>query len=191
MYLIGPAASRRMGYRIAWQIQATPVGGSGIRRVTISDNAVFVLDGQNFLTRLRADSGERIWKLPVAGPFDNILGVTFVADRNRVLLTLGGEVLVLDGVTGSQIRKERLDRIANTEPLIGGQDSPLATPWYSSFLSPNRPIKEVCGTTSSAAARSSGASTAAPYRPSPGESATPRLLPPLCPGVTLWSCGSH
>ena len=63
-YLIGPTAARQLGLRIDFQTQTNPEGGSGIKQISVQGDAVFVLDGANFLTRLRRSNGQRLWRLP-------------------------------------------------------------------------------------------------------------------------------
>ena len=66
-YLVGPEAARKLGLRIVFQSQTHPEQGSGIKRMSVQADAIFVLDGVNFLTRLRRANGQRLWRLPVAG----------------------------------------------------------------------------------------------------------------------------
>ena len=120
-YLIGPLAARDLGYRIDWQRRTLTTENSGIKTITVQGDSVFVMDGRNFLSRLRKDDGEQLWRVPVADALDEIHGITFVPDMERVFVTSGGEVLVLDSDTGSQIAKQRLGQIANTEPAVFGQ----------------------------------------------------------------------
>ena len=61
VYLIGPAAAREIGYRIDWEADVQPIQASGLRGVTPKDDAVFVLDGKNYFTRLRRTDGRRLW----------------------------------------------------------------------------------------------------------------------------------
>ncbi len=120
-YLIGPLAARDLGYRIDWQRRTMISGNSGIKNITVQGDSVFVLDGRNFLSRLRREDGEQLWRVPVADALDEIHGITFMPRMERVFITSGGVVLVLDSDTGSQIAKQRLEQIANTEPIVFGQ----------------------------------------------------------------------
>ena len=120
-YLIGPLAARDLGYRIDWQRSTLTTENSGIKNITVQGDSVFVMDGRNFLSRLRKDDGEQLWRVPVADAMDEIHGITFIPEMERVFVTSGGDVLVLDSDTGSQIAKQRLGQIANTEPTIFGQ----------------------------------------------------------------------
>ena len=117
-YVIGPTTARQLGYRIDWQY---PAGGTAIKRFAIQGDSVFALDQRNFLSRFRQEQGNRIWRIPVAGPNDDILGITYVPETDCVYLTTGGAIMVFESATGSQVDKQKLERIANTEPIIFGQ----------------------------------------------------------------------
>ena len=58
-YLIGPSIARQLGLRIDLQTRTHPEQRSGIKLLSIQHDAIFVLDGVNFLTRLRRDDGTR------------------------------------------------------------------------------------------------------------------------------------
>ncbi len=120
-YLIGPLAARDLGYRIDWQQHTLISANSGIKNIPVQGDSVFVLDGRNFLSRLRTEDGEQLWRVPVADALDEIHGVTFMPRMERVFVTSGGVVLVLDSDTGSQIAKQHLSQIANTKPIVYGQ----------------------------------------------------------------------
>jgi outer membrane protein assembly factor BamB len=118
-YVIGPTAAREIGYRIDWQY---PSMGLPIRDFAIQADSVFTLDANNVLTRLRREEGDRVWRIPVAASrIVEILGITYIPEDERIYLTTGGELLVLDSVNGSPVGKQDLERIANTAPLVFGQ----------------------------------------------------------------------
>lgn len=116
-YVIGPMTARDLGYRIDWQY---PDAGENIKVLKARDDAVFALDNRNFLTRVNRDNGVRLWRLPIAEPILEIFGLTFVQDAERVYVTTGGAVLELDSVSGSQVGRQTLEKIANTAPAIQG-----------------------------------------------------------------------
>ena len=120
-YLIRPLAARDLGYRIDWQRRTLISANSGSKNITVQGDSVFVMDGRNFLSRLLREDGEQLWRVPVADAVDEIHGITFMPRMERVFITSGGVVLVLDSDTGSQIAKQRLSQIANTEPIVFGQ----------------------------------------------------------------------
>ncbi|MHC4429042.1 MAG: outer membrane protein assembly factor BamB family protein [Planctomycetota bacterium] len=120
-YLIGPTASRTLGYRIDWQTRTFPEDDSGIKMITVQEDSVFVLDGRNFLTRLSRADGTRVWRLPVAGAYDEVYGITYLPYLDRVFLTTGGDLLVLDADTGSLMDKQRLEQVAATGPVSVGR----------------------------------------------------------------------
>ena len=119
-YVIGPTAARKTSYRIDWQAQTYPREGSGMRLITLQDDAVFALDGRNFLTRLRREDGDRVWRIPVADAVEAILGITYLPNAGQVFLTTDAAVLVLDAATGLQVDRQRLEKIAGTEPVVYG-----------------------------------------------------------------------
>lgn len=139
-YVIGPDTARGMGYRVDWQSPAT---GARITKFVVDGGSVFALDDENVLTRIRNGDGNRLWRLPVGRPLDQVLGITYVPKLDRVLLTTGASLLVLDADTGSLVDRQRLERIASTGPVsigpylvYGSRDGQLVwhayefgTPW--------------------------------------------------------------
>jgi len=119
-YLIGYQSARKLGLRINYQTQTYPEAGSGIQLLSVQADAIFVLDGANFLTRLRRANGQRTWRLPVAGRLDIIQGINYQPRTERVFLTTTSHLLVLDDDTGSMIDKQRLGQIASTAPVVSG-----------------------------------------------------------------------
>ncbi len=120
-YLIGPTDSRDLRYRIDWQTRVSPQANSGIKQVSVQHDSVFVLDGQNFLTRLRREDGARLWRIPVAEQSSEIHGTTFLPNLDRVFLSTGSDIFILDADTGSLIQKQRLGQIASTAPVVFGR----------------------------------------------------------------------
>ena len=120
-YLIGPTDSRDLRYRIDWQTRVSPQANSGIKQVSVQHDSVFVLDGQNFLTRLRREDGARLWRIPVAEQRSEIHGTTFLPRLDRVFLSTGSHIFILDADTGSLIQKQRLGQIASTAPVVFGR----------------------------------------------------------------------
>ena len=119
-YLIGYQSARKLGLRINFQTQTHPEDGSGIQQLSVQADAIFVLDGLNFLTRLRRSNGRRLWRLPVAGRLDIIQGISYQPLTERVFLTTTSHILVLDDDTGSMIDKQELGQIASTAPVVFG-----------------------------------------------------------------------
>lgn len=150
--LIGPAAARELGYRISWQY---PYAGSNIRMLSAQGDSVFVIDGSNMLTRIDRAEGTRIWSLAVGNSaLDEILGITYIPEDEKVILTTGGAMFVHDAATGSQIEKQKLEKIANTAPVLDGNFLiygsrngqmcwhawRLGAPWKSYQISPSMQI---------------------------------------------------
>ena len=119
-YLIGPTAARDVDARIVWQKRITPTGKSGIKRFDVIEDSLFILDGRNMLTRLRIDSGERLWTLPVGSERDHVQGLIYLPTAERVYVAIADALLVIDSTVGSQLGRQRFERIANTPPVLYG-----------------------------------------------------------------------
>lgn len=115
-HLIGPTAARELDYRVAWQHTGA---GRTIKIFTVQGDSVFFLDAENFLARIRIADGNRVWRKQVAEPIEEIYGVTYPGDR--VYVTTGGAMLVLDPNTGSQVERQQLLQIATTDPAVFNQ----------------------------------------------------------------------
>jgi outer membrane protein assembly factor BamB len=115
-YVIGPIAAEEMGYNVQWQF---PDAGRDLKLLHVQGDSVFALDRNNFLTRIDRENGRRIWRMPTAEPIQEIIAINYIDDR--VYLTAGGRIIVLDAVTGSQVGLQRLAKIANTPPVQYGQ----------------------------------------------------------------------
>lgn len=112
-FVVGPDAAREINSRVDWQFAQ---GDRKLRNLWVQGDSVFILNDLNFLTRLRIDGGDRLWHVPVADPVEEIIGLNFVGEN--VYLTTGGAMLVLDAATGAQTGRQRLDKIANTQPVV-------------------------------------------------------------------------
>lgn len=115
-HVIGPGAARDIDYRVAWQHIGA---GRNIKIFTVQGDSVFFLDTQNFLTRIKISDGNQLWRMQVADPIEVVYGVTYPGDRVYVLT--GGAVYVLDANTGSQLQRQKLLQISNTEPALFNQ----------------------------------------------------------------------
>lgn len=121
-YIVPPSAARQLDYRIAWQAITEPFNNSGVKMMTVQGDSIFVLDGQNYLTRVRRDDGDRTWRLAIAEAVEDIQGITFVPEIGRVFVLNGGELLVLDAASGAQITKHRLRQVAETSAAVYGNE---------------------------------------------------------------------
>lgn len=117
-YVIGPMAARELGYRVDWQY---PEAGNNLRLLTVQHDAVFALDDRNYLTRIDRQRGHRLWRLPVAEAVQEIQGLVYIPEDERVYLASGGSLIVLDATNGSQVGRQDLQRIASTAPFRFGQ----------------------------------------------------------------------
>jgi len=119
-YVVGPTAARELGYRILYQATVPIQHDAGLKRVAVRGESMYVLDGDNFLTRLRHRDGEQIWRVPVAAPYNEVQGIDYIPGYGRVLVTVGGDLYELDDDTGSLIAKQDLGPIASTDPVVYG-----------------------------------------------------------------------
>jgi outer membrane protein assembly factor BamB len=119
-YVIGLRPARQLGYRVDWQSDVTPTAGTQILRIDLEDDSVFVLDDENFLSRLRREDGAVIWRIPIADPIQQVMGLNFLPELERVYVTLGGSLLVLDAATGAAVGRQKLAKAAATEPVLYG-----------------------------------------------------------------------
>lgn len=115
-HVIGPNAAREIDYRMAWQHLDA---GRDAKLFVVERDSVFVLDSRNYLSRIRIADGNRLWRMQIAEPIELMLGINFTGER--VYVTTGGAVLALDAGTGSQIDKQPLRHIANTQPTVFGE----------------------------------------------------------------------
>jgi outer membrane protein assembly factor BamB len=115
--VIGPTAARDLGYRVDWQY---PVAGPNLKELTVQFDSVFALDQNNYLTRINREDGTRVWRIPVSYPLAEVQGVIYLPDYGRVIIMSGGELFILNASDGSQLAKQRLDKIANTAPVAYG-----------------------------------------------------------------------
>ncbi|MHC4990857.1 MAG: outer membrane protein assembly factor BamB family protein [Planctomycetota bacterium] len=134
-YVIGPSVAREMGYRIDWQVRALSSAES-LRSVVPQHDSLFVVDSENFLARFQRKDGRRVWRVSVAEPWEEILGVNYVPFQERVYITTGGSVRVVDAITGSTIARQALSKVASTAPVLfniyfiyGGRNGQLI--WYA------------------------------------------------------------
>ncbi|NNF44430.1 MAG: PQQ-binding-like beta-propeller repeat protein [Phycisphaerales bacterium] len=116
-YVIGPAVARTLGYRVDWQYPST---GTPLRLCEVSGDLVFTLDQRNFLTCLQREDGDRRWRVPTTQAVEKIFGITYVPEAERVYLTTGSDLLVIDTASGALLDKQRLQQIANTAPVRVG-----------------------------------------------------------------------
>ena len=119
-YMIDRSAAHDLGYRIDWQRNIHPSKNSGIKDLVAQGDSVFVLDGRNFLSRLRRSDGVQLWQVPFGKAIDEVQGIKYMPSLKRIFITSGGDMFVLDSDTGLQLAKQELDPIANTNSVQYG-----------------------------------------------------------------------
>ncbi|MCZ6836394.1 MAG: PQQ-binding-like beta-propeller repeat protein [Planctomycetota bacterium] len=115
--LVDPSRAREIGYRVDWQY---PVAGPNLKILTVQGDSVFTMDENNYLTRIDREDGTRVWRIPISYPLAEIQGITYMPSIRRVLVNSGGDLFVLNASDGSQIERQKLLKIANTESVPFG-----------------------------------------------------------------------
>src|SRR6185503_8045997 len=89
-HVIGPAAARDINYLVAWQFVGA---GNDLRMIRVQGDSLFAIDAKNVLTRIKSDSGDRLWQAQIGDPVDLVLGINLI--DNRVYVTTDSAMLVL------------------------------------------------------------------------------------------------
>lgn len=120
-YILPPADAKRLGYRIDWQSDVTPLVGETLESTFVQHDAVFAVDNDKNLTRLSAANGDRIWGTQLAAPLEQIMGVAYLPRHNRVYMLTGGRMFEIEAANGALEDGFELQKLANTEPVVHGQ----------------------------------------------------------------------
>lgn len=116
-FIIGPTRLDALKLRSRWQTTVALPAGTSLRRVFVpSGDSVFVQDSGNGITRLKSDSGNRIWRDVVGAAKDTILGVERGEARGTdvVLVTNDVDVITLECANGIRIGTQHLTRYPST-----------------------------------------------------------------------------
>lgn len=116
-FIIGPTRLDALKLRSRWQTLVDLPAGASLKRVFApGGDSVFALDSGNGITRLKADSGNRIWRDVVGGPKDTVLGVERGESRGTdvVLVTNDVDVITLECANGIRIGTQHLTRYPST-----------------------------------------------------------------------------
>jgi outer membrane protein assembly factor BamB len=74
------------------------------------------------LSRLNRESGDRVWTLPVAGPVDDVQGMIYLPESERLLVAVADALLVLDSTVGALAARQGFTRLASTPPVLFGNN---------------------------------------------------------------------
>jgi outer membrane protein assembly factor BamB len=110
----------KLGYRLEWQSIVGAGRLNGVKMVKLIDDALFIIDNRNTLSRLRAADASVFWSTPVGTPVEELQGLIYVPDVERVYVVAGGQSYVIDSVNGVPTSRQPLDRVAATEPVLLG-----------------------------------------------------------------------
>lgn len=116
-FIIGPSRLESLKLRSRWQTTVALPTGTVLKRVFApAGDSVFVQDSANGITRLKTDSGNRIWRDVVGAPKDTILGVERGDSRGTdvVLVTNDVDVVALECANGIRIGTQHLTRYPST-----------------------------------------------------------------------------
>jgi hypothetical protein len=69
------------------------------------------------LTRLDRDTGQYIWREPVADPLDTILGLVYLPDDDLVVVATGDSLLMYDESAGYLKQRQNLTKVASSGPV--------------------------------------------------------------------------
>ena len=117
LYIVGPQAARRIEYTIEWQ-ERTP--GKMVRELATDGSSVFAYDSANRVSRI-TDDGVRLWSVPLLDDIRDVYGMTYLPAEDRLSLTTGSEMTVLDGADGSYVDRQSFGVFAATPPVEHGQ----------------------------------------------------------------------
>ena len=122
-FIIGPTRLDALKLRSKWQTAvALPPGVSLRRAFAPAGDSVFVLDSGNGITRLKLDSGTRIWRDVVGAQKDTVLGVERGDSRGTdvVLVTNDVDVVTLECANGIRIGTQHLAKYPSTGSVRAG-----------------------------------------------------------------------
>jgi hypothetical protein len=134
-YVIGPRTAADIGYRILWQARVPQMGGAELRHTHLAGDAIFAVDAQNSVVRLRASDGEQMWRTSVGSPVDIFRGVDWIETpvsegtgprrrtvlEDRVYISTDTECFVLDGAAGAITSRQSFNKLPTTTPLNRGR----------------------------------------------------------------------
>ena len=115
--LISPTTARELGYRIMWQM---PGDGHELQQIRPDNDAIFLLDDKNYLTRINRKTGQRLWQKEVLEPATRVLGLNYVPSLGFVHVMTQGDIYVLNAGTGGVLRRDELVAIAATPGTTAG-----------------------------------------------------------------------
>ena len=124
-FIIGPTRLDALKLRSRWQTSVPLPAGVSLKRVFVpSGDSVFVQDSGNGITRLKADSGNRIWRDVIGAPKDTILGVERGESRGTdvALVTTDVDVVTLECANGIRIGTQHLTRYPSTGSVRVGSN---------------------------------------------------------------------
>lgn len=111
-------AYTKLGYRHIWTGFPTMAAGATVARLDVLGDVVTAQDTAGVLSVLEEGSGLPRWSDQLGNPLTKFLGVA--RTDKTIVCSSEVEAHLLDIDTGTLVGKQRMDRVANTNPAIVG-----------------------------------------------------------------------
>ncbi len=120
--LVPPSRIAGFGYRPDWQVNVVRSPGSMLVDGFATDEALFVHDSNNLLTRIGLVRGDSIWQTPVGDATDEVLEVFRVKDQGRDDVMIVGRLAihVVSWPSGAAEARQRVERTLYTPGTLFG-----------------------------------------------------------------------
>jgi outer membrane protein assembly factor BamB len=90
---------RASGYRLDWMNQSN---STELHLPTITEDSIYTLDSEDFITRYELETGKWLWSAPVGNQVFSIRSINEAASHDYVYIVSDGAVYVLERETGNQ-----------------------------------------------------------------------------------------
>jgi outer membrane protein assembly factor BamB len=136
-YVVGPTAGDLFGYRIVWQTEPLATAGSAAQCVRAGRDSIWFADNAGSVVRVRRDSGETVWRASTHKGIEKVLDIQHLplGSDDRVYVVTEINLVALDALTGSLVRRSPFGQLPTTKPavfhqyLISGTRNGLVA-WY-------------------------------------------------------------
>jgi len=130
-FSIDDSAWAKLGYRRDWTGFPFVSGGARITFVRPSADIVAVQESGSTVSVLDAQNGSVRWSNTIAGPLNRYVGLTRYRDPSRgdvILACSDSDIRFLNTQTGNLVTTQRLERVANSAPVIVGGMASFGSP---------------------------------------------------------------
>lgn len=136
-YVVGPTAGDLFGYRIVWQTEPLATAGSTAQFARAGRDSIWFADTAGSVVRVRRDSGETVWRASTHKGIEKVLDIQHLplGSDDRVYVVTEVNLVALDALTGSLVRRSPFGQLPTTKPaifhqyMISGTRSGLVA-WY-------------------------------------------------------------